>query len=135
MTSQHAFLYIEDNAASRKVMHLLLVEMLGYVGLTMLSDSKDLSRRLNDLGQSFDVIFLDINITPMDGYDICRALRADPAYAKARIIAVTATATPSDLEHMQAVGFDGAISKPLNLEDFPTQLEMILSGENLWETL
>lgn len=130
-----AFLYIDDSQSSRDVMRLMLTEMLDYEDLTMLSDSDKLIDKLKQMNRAFDVIFLDINVQPLDGYTICELLRNEPDYKQARIIAVTATVKPSDLERMRVIGFNGAISKPLDMEVFPTQVDMIIKGNDLWEAM
>lgn len=134
MTSP-AFLYIEDTASSREVMRLLLCEMMAYTDLTMLSDSADVLNKLQHMNKHFDVIFLDINIEPIDGYAICQALRGQAAYDNTHIIAVTAAINPSALERMRSIGFNGAISKPLDMETFPTQINSILAGNDLWDAM
>lgn len=127
----HRFLYIEDHAASRRVLHVLLTELLGYEDVTLLETGANLLATI--AGQAFDVIFLDINLRPQNGYDICALLRQQPDYAETPIIALTAHARPDDMRRMQATGFTGLLRKPLNHQTFPQSLERILAGEPLWD--
>jgi len=129
------FLYIEDHRASRRVMELLLVEVMGYQHLTLVEDTQDIVQRLEALHTSFDVIFLDVNLKPHDGYAVCAMLRANAGFEKARIVGLTASASPADMRRMQDSGFDGAIGKPLSHDTFPEQLERILAGEAVWEAV
>lgn len=133
MSDQPAFLYIEDHAASRKVLHMLLVDLLGYQDLTMLEDSTDIVQRMKDFERSFDIVFLDINVKPHDGYAVCEMLRADDQLKTSRILALTANVSNDALRRMQSLGFDGVLNKPLDIETFPILLERILAGEQLWE--
>lgn len=135
MNSELSFLYIDDTESSRKVMRLMLTDMLGYEDLVLLEDSSDLINRLDQLEKQFRIVFLDINVEPLNGYDVCKLLRQHDNYSSARIIALTASTRPSDLEKMRDVGFDGAISKPLDLETFPNQLQSILIGDVLWDAI
>ena len=133
MTDHPTFLYIEDHPASRRIMQILLVDVMGYTELTMVEDTDELTRKLESMGKSFDVIFLDINLKPLDGYAACTLLRANEHFRKARIIGLTANAMPSDMRRMEEIGFDGAIGKPLSHDTFPEQVERILAGQSIWE--
>lgn len=135
ITTETNFLYIEDHRASRRVMELLLVEVMGYPHLTLVEDTHDIVRRLEALHTSFDVIFLDVNLKPYDGYAVCAMLRANPCFRQAKIVGLTASASPADMRRMQESGFDGAIGKPLSHDTFPEQLERILAGQAVWEAM
>ena len=80
-----------------------------------------------------DLILLDIQIPGEDGYQVLRQIRATPALAEIKIVAVTANVMTSDLERTQAAGFDGFIGKPLKIKRFPEQIRRILAGEAVWE--
>lgn len=129
------FLYIEDHAGNRRVMKLLLTDVLGYSNLTMLEHSENLIQNLEALNTAIDVIFLDLNLKPIDGYGVHELLREHTVFRHARIVAVTASATPADIRKMQEAGFDGVIAKPLSYDTFPDQLRMILAGQPVWETM
>ena len=129
------FLYVEDHRASRRVMELLLVEVMGYSHLTMVEDTHDIVEKLEAMQTRFDVIFLDVNLKPYDGYAVCAMLRTHAQFATAKIVGLTASASPSDMRKMQESGFDGAIGKPLSHDTFPEQLERILAGQAVWEAI
>ena len=135
ISTETKFLYIEDHRASRRVMELLLVEVMGFQHLTLVEDTQDILPRLEALHTSFDVIFLDVNLKPHDGYAVCAMLRANVCFQRAKIVGLTASASPSDMRRMQESGFDGAIGKPLSHDTFPEQLERILAGEPVWEAV
>jgi CheY-like chemotaxis protein len=54
----------------------------------------------------------------MSGYDVARALRADPANAAVQLVAVSGYAQPGDLRRAAEAGFDRHVAKPLNPEEF-----------------
>lgn len=60
---------------------------------------------------------LDIGLPGMDGYETARRLRAMPALAGARLIALTGCGRPSGLLESQATGFDEHILEPAQLDD------------------
>jgi two-component system alkaline phosphatase synthesis response regulator PhoP len=128
-----AFLYIEDHPASQMIMQLLLTRVLGYEDLVMLDDTANVLERLDAMQKTFDVIFLDVNLKPLDGLAVCRMLRTEERFHHARIIGLTANASAAEQRNMKEVGFDGMITKPISHKTFPVQLQRILEGEIVWE--
>jgi CheY-like chemotaxis protein len=59
-----------------------------------------------------DLVLLDLSMPGMNGWDMLKAIRANPATASLRVIAVTAHAMQTDRERALEAGFDGFISKP-----------------------
>jgi CheY-like chemotaxis protein len=53
----------------------------------------------------------------MDGYEVARALRADPALASAFLVAVTGYALPEDQLRAAEAGFDRHLGKPVPMDD------------------
>lgn len=62
------------------------------------------------------VVLLDLGLPGMDGYEVARRLRAEPATAKARIIALTGYGQPADRERTRLNGFDQHLVKPVEPE-------------------
>jgi len=78
-----------------------------------------------------DLVVCDINLPGMDGYEVARRLRQDPASSLRTIplVGVTGLAMPGDRDKVLAAGFDGYISKPIAPETFVQQCEaFILAG-------
>jgi len=86
-----------------------------------------------DAGFRPNLILLDIGLPGEDGYAVLRDLRRDPILKGTRVVAVTARASREEMARAQAAGFDGFISKPLDLARFPGQVLRILAGEGVWE--
>src|SRR5687768_2584523 len=126
-----AFLYVEDDALSREIMEMLL-GALGYTELVIFEDSHDFVTRLDKLDIVQNVIFLDIHIKPHDGFEMLKMLRHHPRLGGQKIIALTASVMNEEVIRLQQAGFDGAISKPLDFDEFPSLLEQILNGERIW---
>ena len=111
-------LLVDDNQTNRKLGRKIL-ERLGY--------EIDLA---NDGGQAveaartgaYDLVLMDVEMPVLDGVGACRAIRQELAGKCPRIVAVTANAITGDREKYLASGFDGYLSKPLNVEDLRIQL-------------
>lgn len=59
-----------------------------------------------------DMILMDISIPKMDGWEVTRRLKADPATAHIPIVALTAHALITDETRARDIGCDGYIPKP-----------------------
>lgn len=70
-----------------------------------------------------DLVLMDIQLPDMDGRAALQRLRAEPQTAGLRIVALTAFAMGEDREHLLGAGFDGYISKPIDVKHFPQQVE------------
>ncbi|MBI5657992.1 MAG: response regulator [Nitrosomonadales bacterium] len=68
--------------------------------------------------EPFDCILMDMRMPEMDGLETTRQIRADPALAGARIIAMTANASGDDRERCLAAGMDDFIGKPFQPDNF-----------------
>jgi two-component system, cell cycle response regulator DivK len=132
MITQPTFLYIEDHPASRRVMTLMLQEVMGYE-VTILDNSANVMNQLEANQPDFSVIFLDLNVEPIGGIDLVPQLKAHPRCAATRIIALTASISPADMKNVRAAGFDGLIGKPISPTRFPNQIARLLAGESIWE--
>lgn len=70
------------------------------------------------LAKSFlpHVILLDIGLSGMSGYEVCRQLRAQAALKDCIIVAQTGWGQEEHRQHSQAAGFDRHLVKPIKLE-------------------
>lgn len=60
-----------------------------------------------------DLVVLDISMPEMDGTEVLRRMRADPALARIPVVALTAHAMAGDREKYLDLGFDGYVTKPI----------------------
>jgi CheY-like chemotaxis protein len=67
-----------------------------------------------------DLAFLDIGMPGLNGYEVARRLRAMPALGAARLVAVTGWGTQEDRARSEAAGFDGHLTKPVELDALMT---------------
>lgn len=68
------------------------------------------------------VILCDIGLPGMNGYQVARALRAEPTLEGVHLIALTGYALPEDIQRAQDAGFHGHMAKPPNIEQINAAL-------------
>jgi two-component system CheB/CheR fusion protein len=71
-----------------------------------------------------DLVLCDLGLPVLDGYEVARALRADPELSSSTLIAVTGYALPDDQRRAMDAGFDRHLAKPVPFEE----LESVLQG-------
>jgi two-component system, cell cycle response regulator DivK len=64
-----------------------------------------------------DLVLMDIQLPDLDGVGALRRLRADERTAGIPVLALTAQAMEGDRERFLAAGFDGYLSKPVNVRE------------------
>jgi two-component system cell cycle response regulator DivK len=72
------------------------------------------------------LILMDINIPDVDGYTLTSKLKTIPSVKNIPIIAITANAMRGDREKTLHAGCDGYIEKPIDIDNFLTQVNSFL---------
>lgn len=73
-----------------------------------------------------NLVLLDLSMPVMDGWETRARIRAQPDFQAVPIIALTAHAMAGDRERALAAGFDGYLSKPINVPTLMEDLKAIL---------
>ena len=73
--------------------------------------------------ESFDVILLDIMMPGMDGYEVCRKIRQDPAYSLVRIIFVSGRAMVFEQQEGYKAGADAYLTQPFDEDELLAALK------------
>lgn len=116
-------LVVEDNLANQTVFRLML-RRLG-LEFDLASTGKEAIKRASQ--RSYTLVFMDIQMPEMDGFQATRAIRAiSPDHRDLPIIAVTAQALEGDRERCLAAGMTDYISKPVTWETLQAVLQRYL---------
>ena len=115
-------LVVEDNEKNRKLVRDVL-QFKGYktVEAVTAEEGIQLAR-----AERPDLILMDIQLPGMDGMTALSHLKADPATAGIPVIALTASAMTEDREKILATGFDGYMTKPINVKEFTEVVRQML---------
>ena len=72
-----------------------------------------------------DVILLDIMMSGIDGYEVCKRIRADDAYKSVKIILISGRAMEDERQKGFDVGADDYITKPFDVEDIAEKISIL----------
>ena len=103
---------VEDNADSRE----LLCESLEHAGFDCHTAASGLEALALIDKVKPDIAILDVGLPGLDGFEIARRLRANPAHAKICLIALTGYGQASDRITSREAGFDEHLVKPARPE-------------------
>ncbi len=73
-----------------------------------------------------DLILLDVMLPKLDGYEITRRLRSDPACEHIPIIMLSARAQAQDISVGEKSGADGYVTKPFDIDDLVARVKECL---------
>jgi len=124
--SSYSILVAEDVEINREVIEAML-EPTG-ISMTFVENGEDALKAFIEKGDTFDLIFMDVQMPIMDGYTATRRIREleGDKPKKIPIIAVTANVFSQDVAKALDAGMDSHIGKPLNYEDLLILLKSYL---------
>lgn len=114
---------VEDQPDSLKLLSTLLT-LKGHqvIGLPNGDRVAEVART-----QAPALILLDIQLPGRDGYAVLEELKGLPERPW-KVVALTAHAMPEDRARAEAAGFDGYITKPIDVRTFPQEVARYLGG-------
>jgi two-component system, cell cycle response regulator DivK len=114
MAAGAQILVVEDNEKNMKLFRDVLLAT-GYRTLEATTGEEAVALATE---HSPDLVLMDIQLPDIDGVEALGRLRADGRTASVPVLALTAQAMDGDRERFLAAGFDGYLSKPVNVADF-----------------
>lgn len=100
----------------------LLLRHLGYT-VQVAYDAHEALLKGADLRP--DIVFLDIGLPDLSGYDVCKEMRASEWGAEAYIVAVTGRNEAADVIRAANTGFDRHVAKPMEFATLQEVLETV----------
>lgn len=117
-------LIVEDSPDNMKLFRTLLTlkghEVTGLYGGERLLETM--------AGVQPELVLMDIQLPGRDGFELLHEIRGSP-YRGVQVVALTAHAMTGDRERALHAGFDGYITKPIDIRSFPDQVRRALAGE------
>ena len=104
-------LLVEDNLLNQQVAR----EIMRQVGMVVeVAASGKEALDVIENGRQFDLVFMDIQLPDMDGFEITRLIREQWSFEKLPIVAMTAYAMAEERENCLAAGMNSHVEKPIN---------------------
>ena len=103
-------LVVEDHEENRQILR----DLLGHAGFEMLEAYSGEDGVMAAARERLDLILMDIQLPGIDGYEVTRRIKADPALRAIPIIAVTSYALSGDDQKALAAGCDAYVTKPFS---------------------
>jgi len=118
-------LYIEDNAVNVMIVAELVRRRPGIEFDSTPDGASGVARAAQTLP---GLVLVDMQLPDFDGLEVLRRLRADPATADLRVVALSANAIPADIQRALQAGFDDYWTKPLDFKVFNAALDQVFGG-------
>ena len=121
MPNPSTVLIVDDKPSARELLRAILLEQ-GYT-LAFATSGQEALTSAAEL--SPDVILLDVMMPGLDGFEVCRQLRADPVLAQVPVILITALDDEDSVLQGLEAGADDFISKPFNQAELRARVRTI----------
>ena len=118
-------LVVEDNEKNMK----LFRDVLQATGYSPLEASSGEAALMLAAERDPALVLMDIQLPDMDGVEALRRLREDERTAGIPVLALTAQAMQGDRERFLAAGFDGYLSKPVDVAELMATVRSHCDGE------
>jgi CheY-like chemotaxis protein len=125
MIMKNRVLVVEDDEDNSGLVRFLL-ERAGYAVLVGRDGHEGLELARQELP---DLILMDLSLPGIDGWTAGRELKEDPKTSHIPLLALTAHTLPGDRKRTLESGFDGYISKPIDVESFARDITKALGNK------
>jgi two-component system cell cycle response regulator DivK len=111
-------LIVDDNEQNRK----LARDVLRFAGFRTLEAGGGIEGVALAVAHRPDLVLMDIRMADMNGTEALRKLREDERTVEIPVVALTSSTMKGDREGFLAAGFDGYLTKPISVREFPDQV-------------
>jgi len=127
---QPRILVVDDTPRNIRV----LEAMLGPRGYAVVPASSGAEALLKVASDPPDLVLTDVVMPEMDGYELCRRLRADPATRLLPVVMVTASGDREKVSALEA-GADDFVQKPFNQAELLARVASLLRIKTYYDTI
>ncbi len=131
MSERASVLVVDDQAPNRKLLADLLV-FNGYAVETA-AGGREALEKIRSLKP--DLVLLDVVMPDLSGYEVCKALRADPDTGILPVVMVTALDPAQERTKGLEAGADDFLSKPINAPELLARVRSLLRIKTFHETV
>ena len=131
LIQQKRVVVVDDEPSSREALCALLTAE--DMDIQAVASGKELLRRMAELAP--DVILLDVMMPEMDGYTVCKELKASVVYQHIPVILITALDTVQDRVRGLDVGADEFLTKPVSRVELQARVRTMLRIKSQYDQL
>jgi diguanylate cyclase (GGDEF)-like protein len=128
---QSSILIVEDEEGIARMIQVLL-EARGF-GTQVSHSGEEAFARLS--ARTPDLVLLDVMMPGMDGYEVCRRLKADERWRHIPVVMLTARDAVRDMVLGLEIGADDYITKPFNTEELVARIKVLLRIQGMSQEL
>lgn len=122
VASRHRALIVDDSPTVRKQ---LVLELGSFnIQVDAAETGEEGLEKLKE--NNYDIIFLDVVMPGMDGYQVCKTIRRNPQTKQTPIVMLTSKSSPFDKVRGSLAGCNSYLTKPVDYENFYQVLEEYL---------
>jgi phosphoserine phosphatase RsbU/P len=125
-------LIVDDNRVNRQLLTALL-ERAGRFEIENAADGEEALRAMER--HPPDILLLDLMMPRLDGFELCRRLRANPAFAEVPVLVQSSLNRPEDRAKAFAAGATDYITKPINVIELMSRIRIHLENRSLVSNL
>ena len=118
-------LIVEDNPQNQKLARDVL-QLKGY--RVLVAETAEAGIPLAHKEKP-DLVLMDIHLPGMNGIEALARLRGDAVTKAIPVFAFTASVMPQDRREITSAGFDGFVSKPINVKEFLETIAATMAGK------
>jgi CheY-like chemotaxis protein len=115
-------LLADDSLTIQKVVELTFSD--SDYDLICVSNGQKALEKLRE--QRPDLILADVVMPEKNGYEVCEAIKGDPATARIPVVLLSGTFEPFDRERAERIGAEAIVSKPFDSQQLLAQVEALL---------
>jgi CheY-like chemotaxis protein len=119
-------LVVEDNEDIRMLLEQVL-SLSGYE-VVLAADGSQAMTLLREVRLAPDLAILDVEMPVMSGWEVLRAIRADPTNGDLPVIVCTVRAGEADLDEGRSLLCDGYVQKPFDIDQLVAEVAGVLEG-------
>ena len=127
MSEKARILVVDDTPANVRLLEQVLL-LAGFEVVTAASGEEGLAKVVF---AKPDIVLLDVVMPEMSGYEVCRALRANPATALLPVVMVTALDPETERVKGIEAGADDFLTKPINQPELFARVKSLLRIKSL----
>lgn len=126
-TTKTIFL-IDDDKDDQQFFLTSLSEIDNTIQCNLASNGKDALDKLNNSSTTPDLIFIDINMPLMNGFECLTELRKQDRFSKTPIVILTTSKADAEAQCARVLGANVFLTKPSSVRSLQTKLQHVLAN-------